>query len=166
MMNGQMHEAISALTDSVPEAYAFVRGSSTYASVKGEVYFYPFRDGTLVAADVRGLPYPGGACPDSVLGFHIHEGAQCLPLGEDPFGKAGMHYNPGSCEHPFHAGDLPPLFVNHGTAWMVVYTDRFMPQEVIGKTVIIHSQADDFRTQPSGDSGIKIACGEIRMNKM
>ena len=44
---------------------------------------------------------------------------------------------------------------------MMVYTDRFYPEDVIGKTVIIHSEPDDFRTQPSGDSGEKIACGRI-----
>ena len=42
------------------------------------------------------------------------------------------------------------------------YTDRFEPEDIIGHTVVIHSQADDFRSQPSGDSGEKIACGIIR----
>lgn len=166
MMNGLMYEAIDALTDSVPEAYAYLRGSSAYPTIRGEVYFFPFRDGTLIAADVRDLPYPKENCQNPVLGFHIHEGTQCLPLDDDPFGKTGTHYNPGNCQHPFHAGDLPPLFVNHAVAWMALYTDRFMPQEIIGKTVIIHGMADDFHTQPSGDSGMKIACGEIRRNKM
>ena len=44
---------------------------------------------------------------------------------------------------------------------MAVYTDRFYPEDVIGKTVVIHEKPDDFRTQPSGDSGEKIACGKI-----
>lgn len=63
--------------------------------------------------------------------------------------------------HPEHEGDLPPLLSDKGTAWMMVYTTRFFPEEVVGKTVVIHDMPDDFRTQPSGNSGEKIACGEI-----
>ena len=48
-----------------------------------------------------------------------------------------------------------------GSAWMAVYTGRFFPEDVVGHTVIIHEKADDFRTQPSGDAGKMIACGEI-----
>ena len=44
---------------------------------------------------------------------------------------------------------------------MMVFTDRFQPQDVVGRTVIIHDQPDDFTSQPSGNSGEKIACGEI-----
>ena len=44
---------------------------------------------------------------------------------------------------------------------MMVYTTRFFPEEVVGKTVVIHDMPDDFRTQPSGNSGEKIACGQI-----
>lgn len=73
----------------------------------------------------------------------------------------GAHYNPENTEHPKHAGDLPPLLANNGIAWSAVYTDRFYPEDVVGRTVIIHDMADDFHTQPSGDSGMKMACGEI-----
>ena len=44
---------------------------------------------------------------------------------------------------------------------MMVYTTRFFPEKVVGKTVVIHDMPDDFRTQPSGNSGEKIACGQI-----
>ena len=56
---------------------------------------------------------------------------------------------------------MPPLFSNKGYAFMIFLTDRFKVDEIIGKTVIIHSMPDDFKTQPSGDSGMKIACGVI-----
>ena len=72
-----------------------------------------------------------------------------------------LHYNPGNKSHPQHAGDLPPLLSDAGEAWMSVYTSRFFPEDVIGKTVVIHDRPDDFHTQPSGDSGEKIACGKI-----
>lgn len=61
-----------------------------------------------------------------------------------------------------HAGDMPVLEGNRGRAWTAFYTERFTPEQVKGKTVIIHSMADDYRSQPSGDSGEKVACGTIR----
>ena len=68
---------------------------------------------------------------------------------------------PKNTQHPNHAGDLQPLLANHGTAFGAFYTDRFYPEDVIGRTVIVHENADDFRTQPSGNSGAMIACGKI-----
>lgn len=65
-------------------------------------------------------------------------------------------------EHPRHAGDLPPVLSNDGTAWMEIYTGRFYPMDVVGRTIVLHEMPDDFKTQPSGDSGMKIACGEIK----
>ena len=70
-------------------------------------------------------------------------------------------YNPTNAAHPNHAGDLPPVLGNEGYAWTAFYDKRFGIDEIIGRSVIIHSQADDFRSQPSGDSGSKIACGTI-----
>ena len=48
-----------------------------------------------------------------------------------------------------------------GFAWMAVLTDRFRVPDILGRTVIVHSQPDDFTTQPSGNAGAKIACGVI-----
>ena len=74
-----------------------------------------------------------------------------------------MHYNPGNCPHPAHAGDMPPLMTDGGGyAWMAFYTKRITMSEVIGRTVVIHSNPDDFHSQPSGNSGKKIACGVIK----
>ena len=56
---------------------------------------------------------------------------------------------------------MPPLFINDGYAFMIFLTDRFKVDEIIGRTVIIHSMPDDFTTQPSGNSGMKIACGVV-----
>ena len=78
------------------------------------------------------------------------------------FASAGGHYNPKNCPHPAHAGDLPPLFGNQGYAWQGFYTERFIPDDVVGKAVIIHGQRDDFTTQPAGDAGSRIGCGVIR----
>lgn len=83
------------------------------------------------------------------------------PMGMQAFPNTGNHYNPGNVPHPEHAGDLPPLLSNNGYAWMSFYTSRFNIEDVIGRSLVIHSMRDDFTTQPSGNSGDKIGCGVI-----
>ena len=78
--------------------------------------------GTLILADIMGLPTSTGNCMENVFGFHIHEGDDCDGTDEDPFADVGMHYNPQNCKHPYHAGDLPPLFGNHGIAWIFFFS--------------------------------------------
>lgn len=145
----------------MPDAYAQIRGSIEEANIHGTVYFYAMHGGTLVVADIYGLPETKDKDNGDFYGFHIHEGESCTGDGIDPFKNTGGHFNPEHTEHPKHAGDLPPLLANKGVAWSAVYTERFYPEEVIGRTVVIHAMADDFKTQPSGDSGMKMACGEI-----
>lgn len=144
-----------------PEAYAQVRGSMQNAKIHGNIYFYGMHNGTLVIAEVYGLPNTIEKENGNFYGFHIHERESCTGDEQDTFKNVGGHYNPEKETHPKHAGDLPPLLANDGIAWSAVYTDRFYPEDVVGRTVIIHGMEDDFHTQPSGDSGMKIACGEI-----
>ena len=89
-----------------------------------------------------------------------------LHLGRD-YSGAGLsetegHYNPKKQAHPEHAGDLPPLIRCQGNAYLSFKTDRFSMSELIGRTVVIHSDPDDFRTQPTGNIGKKVACGVIQ----
>jgi Cu-Zn family superoxide dismutase len=93
--------------------------------------------------------------------MHIHEGRSCTGNAADPFADTGGHFNPKNQPHPLHAGDLPPLFSNGGFGYYSFFTARFRPAEIIGRTVVIHSGPDDFKTQPAGDSGSKIACGVV-----
>lgn len=58
-------------------------------------------------------------------------------------------------------GDLPPLLSNRGYAWTAFYDTRFGISDIVGRSLIIHENRDDFTTQPAGDSGKKIACGVI-----
>lgn len=144
-----------------PQAFASVKGSTDYPSVIGTVSFFESRYGILIMADIGGLP-KGSTCQKNIFGFHIHEGDSCTGNAEDPFADTKMHLNPEQCPHPYHAGDLPPLFENNGYAFSVTLSNRIMLNEIIGKTVVIHRNPDDFTTQPSGNSGSKIACGVIR----
>lgn len=145
-----------------PEAVSDLMGSSNYPDIRGTVRFFSAEKGTLIAAEANGLPTSENACESPVLGFHIHSGISCSGNETDPFADVLTHYNPNNCQHPYHAGDMPPLFSNNGYAFMIFLTDRFKIDEIIGKTVIIHSMPDDFTTQPSGNSGMKIACGIVK----
>lgn len=130
--------------------------------VSGTVRFFETTAGVLVYAEIRGLPDMRGDCRGNIFGFHIHEGKECSGTTSDPFADTGSHYNPHNCLHPWHAGDMPPLFGANGLALSVFLTDRFNCREIIGKTVVIHAMPDDLTTQPSGGSGAKIACGVIK----
>ncbi len=138
----------------LPQATASIRGSKVYSAIRGWAYFYQMDHGVLVAVHATGLP-------EGFLGLHIHAGALCSGTPQDPFGKAGMHFNPGLMPHPDHAGDLPPLLSNHGFAMQVFYTDRFSVRQILNKTLVLHAGPDDFTSQPAGNPGPKIACGEI-----
>lgn len=158
MMSQTIYPALSG----TPHLYAEIKGSMEYPDIGGLVLFYRLPKGTVVVADISGLPRGQGKCDGKIFGFHIHEGSSCTGNDTDPFADTKGHYNPGGCEHPDHAGDMPVLFENGGNAWMAFYTERFLPADIKGHTVVIHDMPDDFRTQPSGDSGMKIACGTIR----
>lgn len=160
----KLQELFSLLSACEPEALARIRGSQSYPALSGTALFYPFWDGTLVFVYLTGLPASKEICEAKLCAFHIHEGESCSGTLENPFSDAGSHFNPDNCPHPQHAGDLPLLLSNHGTAFQILYTDRFTPQQVLGKTAIVHLNADDYHTQPSGNAGIMIACGEIQKN--
>lgn len=145
-----------------PQAVALISGSESYPELSGTVRFYQVKEGVIVCAQIRGLPHDALPCHSRVFGFHIHKGTDCAGDMDDPFAHAMSHYDPSGCQHPYHAGDLPPLFGNDGLALSMFLTNRFSVAEIIGKTVIIHDHPDDFTTQPSGNSGTKIACSVIR----
>lgn len=137
------------------KAAARIQGDSEHPTVRGIVRFFQREDGVMVEAEITGLP----KTQTGFFAFHIHEGDNCHGEG---FPDSGGHFNPGKAAHPNHAGDLPPLLADHGKAYMRVLSGRFHVGEVIGKTVIIHAEPDDFQTKPSGNPGKKIACGVIR----
>lgn len=154
---------LSPILRTRPQAVARLSGGESFPDISGAVRFYQTCSGVLVRTEVSGLPATAdkSPCNGRVFGFHIHSGSGCGGSMDGPFSDAMAHYNPGGCAHPYHAGDLPPLFGNSGYALSVFLTDRFSVSEVIGRTVIIHDRPDDFTTQPSGNSGTKIACGVI-----
>ncbi|WP_126429013.1 superoxide dismutase family protein [Brevibacillus marinus] len=148
-------------------AFAWVTGGPLAPELKGIVVFTEVPGGTDVYVKVTGLPpYQAGSAgraPIGPHGFHIHENGTCeIGRSDDPFQAAGGHWNPTNQPHGNHAGDFPVLFSNNGFAAMSFFTNRFRVADVIGKAVIIHQNPDDYRTQPAGDSGKRLACGVIQ----
>ena len=144
-------------------AKAIIKGSSKYPNLHGIIYFKQMKNGVLVTLVVFNLPFE--KCKNEIYGFHIHEGTKCSGNNEDEFADVGSHFSTNDCQHPYHSGDMPPIFGNNGYAYMSFFTNRFKLSEIINKAVIIHKNTDDLTTQPSGNSKEKIACGIISNEK-
>jgi len=123
-----------------------------------------------VGSKVRVVIFVQGLKPGKEHGLHIHEVGDCSS-GDgmstkghfNPYGKP--HANHGSAER--HAGDLPPLKANSkGRANIDVELDIITlapgPASIIGRGLIVHADPDDYKTQPTGNAGARIACGVIR----
>lgn len=151
----------------INNAYAAINGGPLATDLKGTVTFQQVHGGTVVCAEIYDLPpyQPGhgNKNPIGPHGFHIHENGVCQ-VGDpsNPFQSAGGHWNPYNQPHGHHPGDFPVLFSNNGYANMCFFTNRFNVSDVIGKAIIIHQNPDDYRSQPSGDAGKRLACGVIR----
>jgi Cu-Zn family superoxide dismutase len=130
----------------------------------GTVRFAQAPYGVVMTVELSGLPA-------GVHAMHVHAVGRCEP----PFTTAGGHYNPASRQHGvrnpagFHAGDLPNVVASVGASVRVeaisrdVTLDRgpaslFTPE---GTALVIHRDADDYTTDPSGGAGARIACGVI-----
>ncbi|WP_084478388.1 superoxide dismutase family protein [Fervidicella metallireducens] len=148
-------------------AVAKVVGGPLAPNLRGYIYFRRVQGGTEICVSVTGLPpfTPGknGQPQIGPHGFHIHEYGKC-EVGDpkDPFKSAGGHWNPTNQPHGNHAGDFPVLFSNNGMAMMSFFTNKFNVEDIIGKSVIIHQGPDDYKTQPAGGAGKRLACGVIR----
>lgn len=114
-----------------------------------------------------------GLAPGKEHGFHVHEVGECsLP----DFKSAGEHFNPTKDPHggpkstPRHLGDIANAKADeNGRASVDVMVKGVTlgdkdagPAEILGKALVVHAMPDDYKTQPSGASGARIACGVIR----
>lgn len=147
-------------------AAANVQGGPLAPDIRGTVRFFIVPGGTLVTVNLSGLPpyQPATASSDPIgpHGFHIHQLGVCeVGNPEDPFLAAGGHWNPDNQPHGNHAGDFPVLFSNNGMAITTFFTNRFAPSQIIGRSVLVHEHPDDYRTEPAGCSGRRLACGVI-----
>ncbi|QBQ07187.1 superoxide dismutase family protein [Sporosarcina pasteurii] len=139
---------------------------NTEGTEMGEVTITEDNKGVTIRVVAEGLT-PG------THGFHIHEKGECTP---PTFESAGGHFNPTNKEHGFenpkgfHLGDLPNIQVEKdGTIDATVTTAEVTLQkgkensilDEDGSTIMIHENADDYKTDPAGNAGDRIACAVI-----
>ena len=131
----------------------------------GTATFTQVGNAVRVVLEARGLP-PGAK------GVHVHEIGRCDPPS---FNSAGGHFNPGKRQHGLlnpqgpHAGDLPNLTVAaDGTGRLETTTERLTLGsgstsvfDADGSALVVHAGPDDFRTDPTGNSGGRAACGAL-----
>ena len=148
-----------------PVARARVDLRNASGSSVGQVTLDNTPQGVLMTATLSGLP-PG------THGFHFHTVGACTPT----FEAAGDHFNPGKKQHGLrnsagpHAGDLPNLNVpESGTVRLEMIASgvtlgrgRGNLLDDDGSALVIHNFADDHTTDPSGNSGTRVACGVVQ----
>src|SRR6187551_3399537 len=150
--------AACASSASGPRAVAQLQ-STTGNTTSGTVSFVQSGDKVLVSGEIRGLK------PGSPHGFHVHEKGDCSS-GDGM--SAGGHYNPagkphGSLSTDHHAGDLPNVMADSsGNASITVMIPGLTigsgPADIVGKGLIVHRDPDDYKSQPAGNAGPRIAC--------
>ena len=153
--------------DNRKTAIANIKGGPLRPQIKGTVYFKNVPGGTEVSVKVMGLPPYQPATeerdPIGPHGFHIHEIGNCEVCNpENPFLKAGGHWDPYEQPHGNHAGDFPVIFSNSGFARTTFFTNKFKVDDIIDRAIIIHEHPNDYRTQPDGAAGRRLACGIIK----
>ena len=132
------------------------------SSVTGTASFSQHGEHVMVKVEVSGL------APGREHGFHIHDKGDCS--GADGMSAAG-HFNPGGKPHgpqdaDHHGGDMPALKADASGKASVSFhltgiTVADGPASIAGRSVIVHKDPDDYKTQPTGNSGARIACGLI-----
>lgn len=141
--------------------------SAAGSSVTGDLTLANEGAGVSILGEIHGL------APGKEHGFHIHETGECaLP----DFKSAGEHFNPTMDPHggpkskARHLGDIPNAKADeNGRATINLTVDGVTlgdtddgPAQILGKAFIVHAMPDDYKTQPSGNSGARVACGVIR----
>lgn len=148
----------------VKEAIA-VMNPTEGSKVRGTVSLVKSGKGVRLTANIQGLA-PG------LHGFHIHEFGDCSSPDAN---SAGGHFNPADAPHGApnaekrHAGDLGNIEADKTGQARLEVTDGMLklegPESIIGRAIIVHAQPDDFKTQPTGNAGARLACGVIGIAK-
>ena len=152
----------SCATPAGPRAGATLAPTAGSA-VTGSVQFVQSAGKVLVSGEIRGLK------PNAEHGFHVHEKGDC----SSPDGmSAGGHFNPTGTAHgnhdmgEHHAGDLRVLKADANGVATFRYESSTISvgsgvTDIVGRGLIVHRDPDDFKTQPTGNSGPRLACAVV-----
>lgn len=162
-------DAGAAAVEPAPDAAAAAQPTRARAELQGapDSGVSGNVEATEEAGGVRLVAEVSGVAESGPHGFHVHQVGSCEP---PDFTSAGDHFDPTGAPHacppttPRHAGDLGNLEVEEGgSGRLELSTDLLTvspgPSSLVGKAIILHAGADDCTTQPSGDSGDRLACG-------
>ena len=139
--------------------------SASGSLVSGRLTLVPMGGGVHIRGDIGGLP------PGSSHGFHIHEKGDCSAVDA---ASAGGHFNPAGKPHgraghgAHHAGDSDNLVADaQGVAHVDAHVEGVSlgggaSNDILGRAIIVHANADDYSSQPAGNAGARVACGVIR----
>ncbi len=136
---------------------------TTGNSARGTVTFTQDGDNVRVSANLTGLK------PGAEHGFHVHEKGDCSS-GDGM--STGGHFNPDGKPHgpqsaPHHDGDMPALVADSYGNANATFTLKGVSiasgaHDLVGKGLIVHRDPDDYKTQPTGNAGPRIACAVIK----
>lgn len=133
--------------------------------VSGQLLLRPMGDGVHLSGEI------GGLTRNAAHAIHLHENGDCSAADAS---SAGGHFNPTGAPHGkvgtgvHHAGDMDNIVANaSGVATVNVHARGVVlgggaANDAIGRAVVVHAQRDDYRSQPAGDAGARVACGVIR----
>ena len=133
--------------------------------VSGRIEFAPMADGVHLSGTIGGLQ------PNSVHAIHVHEKGDCSAADAS---SAGGHFNPTNSAHgrantaTHHAGDMDNITAgNDGTVTLSIHLSGVTlgggaPNDIANRALVVHAAADDYTSQPSGNSGARVACAVIQ----
>lgn len=156
MSNTTSHKAMMSA-----DANALMRPASG-SNVSGHVWVKNNGRGATLMVDIAGAPANG------VHGFHIHEKGDCSAPDAT---SAGGHFNPAGQKHgspnqvDSHAGDLPNLQADANGRIQQQVMSTLTADQMLGRALVIHAKADDYRSQPAGDSGSRVSCGVVTQGR-
>ncbi|MFC0676477.1 superoxide dismutase family protein [Lysobacter korlensis] len=167
-------EGAASAPGSTPPAVSTARSatvnlaSASASLVSGRLTAVPMGNGVHFTGEV------GGLTPGSTHAIHVHERGDCSAADAS---SAGGHFNPTGAPHgkvdagAHHAGDMNNIVANaQGVAQVSAHAEGVTlgggaANDVAGRAVIVHAKADDYRSQPSGEAGARVACGLINAQR-
>lgn len=158
-------QATAGTPVSTAKSGGVVLASASGSLVSGKLNLRPMRGGVHLSGEI------GGLAPNSTHAIHIHEKGDCSAVDAS---SAGGHFNPSGQPHgkvddgAHHGGDMNNIVADaRGVAKIDVHASGVTlgggaVNDVDGRAVIVHASADDYKTQPTGNAGGRLACGVIK----